>query len=105
GKLIQPRCLVAGRRTDFSFVKFATEAAEGGALINAWRIKGNVAVDRIFHWTAEHFAIGNIAVATADDGWNPLMLKRRSVSGPLIWTRSVLSIKCFSAFIPGCSLR
>ena len=34
-------------------------------------------------------------------GGIPLMLKRRSVPGPLISTRSVFSINVLSAFIPG----
>src|SRR5262249_16802098 len=58
------------------------DAVEGGTLINAWRVKGDVAVDRIFHGTAEHFAIGNIAVATADDGWNSLDAEMQISIGP-----------------------
>src|SRR5205807_8452378 len=44
---------------------------EADALINTWRIESDLAFDRIFYRTGEDFAVGNIAIASADDRRNP----------------------------------
>jgi hypothetical protein len=64
--------LVAPRSDDLSALEFQTNAIESSPLINTWCIKRHMALDRIFHRAAENFPIGDIAVATADNGWNSL---------------------------------
>src|SRR5439155_24351623 len=63
---------VARRIYDLSALEFQTDTIESNSLINAGRIKGHMTLYRILHWTAENFAIGDIAITTADYGWNSL---------------------------------
>ena len=58
---------IARRIDNFSVAKFEADPIEAGALINGRRIKGDMALDGILHRATENFAIGNIAIAAAND--------------------------------------
>src|SRR6266404_3080077 len=70
--LVQLFRLIACRSDDLASLEFESDAVESCPLIDAWSVKCHVTFDGIFDRTAENFAIGNVAVAAADNGWNSL---------------------------------
>src|SRR6266404_2695537 len=70
--LVQFFRLIACRSDDLATIEFESDAVESGPLIDARRVKRHVTFHGIFHRAAENFTVGNVAVATADDGWNSL---------------------------------
>ena len=74
--------LVTRRLDNFSVAKVEPDIIESGALINGRRVKGDVALHGIFHRTTEDLAIGNVAVAAANDGGDSLDAETQIRSRP-----------------------
>src|SRR5713101_1572270 len=70
--LVQLFCFVACRIDNLSVFELETDGIETDALINTRRVERYMTLYGIFHRAAKNFAIGNIAIATTDHGWNSL---------------------------------
>src|SRR5438067_10902631 len=68
--IVQFLGLVARRLNNLSVLELQPDMVKTCALINCRRIKGDKAVDRVAHRSRKNFAVRNVPVATADDGWN-----------------------------------
>ena len=60
--------IVAGCLLDFPVLELEADTVEAGPLINCWRIKENVALDRLLHRAAKNLTIRDIAIASANHG-------------------------------------
>src|SRR6266513_2641962 len=68
--IVQLLGLVARRLDNLSVLEFQPDMVKTCALINCRRVKGDKTVDRVAHRSRKNFAVRNVSVATADDGWN-----------------------------------
>src|SRR5215208_3773306 len=59
------------------------DTIESGALINARRVKAELAFHRVFHRSSKNFAIGNVAITTANNSWNSFDTKIQIRAGSL----------------------
>src|SRR6266581_1586781 len=53
------------------------DSIETDSLVNGRSVKRDMTLNRISHRAAENLAVGNIAIATADYGRNPLYAKAK----------------------------
>src|SRR3981081_803719 len=64
--------LVARRLNNLPATEVESNSVEARALINRRGVETDVSLDRVFHGSGKNLAIGNIAVATANNRRNSL---------------------------------